>query len=140
MRVCSKYSAKARANRLEVECTENKMQRSHQCCGSAALKLSVWIPQAVFLLFCTVISKLVTLLVNRGSLIRLPSVCICLIAPGSPCHLTVISTDNISMDFPAETGFKRHVSEMFDSKRDLFLVFMGCAIHFKRAVRSFRSF
>ena len=56
---------------------------------------------------------------SGSSFISLPSVWICLIAPSSPCHLTVISTNNINMDFPAETGFKRHVSARFDIKRDL---------------------
>lgn len=77
---------------------------------------------------------------NGGSLIGLPSVCIFSIAPSGPCHLTAISTENISMDFPAETGFKRHVSEMFGIERDLFIICMSCAIHFKHTVRSFRSF
>ena len=69
-----------------------------------------------------------------------PSARTCLVAGSSPWHLTAVSTDNAGMDFPAEIGFKRHVSGMFDIKIVLFIVFTGRAIHIKHTARSFRSF
>ena len=62
-----------------------------------------------------------------------PSACICLVAGSSPWHLTAISADNTSMNFPAEIGFKRHVSQMFDIKTVLFIVFTSRAIHIKHS-------
>lgn len=131
---CIGYSLQCQSQICMQEVEHIEMQRyGYQCCRSASLALFRWILYD----WCTCLLLPFQLRLFHQSAYRL---CLPHIAPSTPCHLTVISSDSISMDFPTETGFKGHVSERSNIKRDLFIVCMSCAIHFKHVVRSFRSF